>query len=255
MLTNAKSPLLILASLVIGSIATYSMTPTLTPEVLLEIQNNKSVRDCITNINYDSWTLEIQTAIWICSKMEVKKITWTIWTIIPKANAKVISKTASPVNDSTDIRLRICKKVPTSPLCNEENFEMAKAIAYKKALIWAIADREEFFRVGIGIMNSESTLGTNYARSCDSTYNNFWGIKWRILDTGEAVHDQTIPQNGCYLYKFNTLEDYFGSKFNSLWKGYGKCFKTKDPVHCISGYYVWKPYSPTWISNVKSIAQ
>ncbi len=78
MLTHAKSPLLILASLVIGSIATYSMTPTLTPETLLEIQNKKSVRDCITKISYESWTLEIQTAIWICSKMEVKKITWTV---------------------------------------------------------------------------------------------------------------------------------------------------------------------------------
>jgi hypothetical protein len=46
-----------------------------------------------------------------------------------------------------DIRQAICKKVPNSPLCNEENFNMARSIAYKKALIWGIADREEFFRV------------------------------------------------------------------------------------------------------------
>ena len=72
---------------------------------------------------------------------------------------------------------------------------MARAIAYKKALIWGIADREYFFRVGIGIMNSESTLGTKYAGTCDKSYNNFGGIKYRILDTGEAIHDQTIPQN------------------------------------------------------------
>jgi hypothetical protein len=97
---------------------------------------------------------------------------------------------------------------------------MARAIAYKKALIWGIADREYFFRVGIGIMNSESTLGTKYAGTCDQSYNNFGGIKYRILDTGKAVHDQTIPQNGCWMYKFATMEDYFGSKYNSLGKGY-----------------------------------
>jgi cyclopropane fatty-acyl-phospholipid synthase-like methyltransferase len=97
---------------------------------------------------------------------------------------------------------------------------MARAIAYKKALIWGIEDREYFFRVGIGIMNSESTLGTKYAGTCDKSYNNFGGIKYRILDTGKAVHDQPIPQNGCWMYKFATIEDYFGSKYNSLGKGY-----------------------------------
>jgi len=158
---------------------------------------------------------------------------------------------------SLDIRMVICKKIPNSPLCNEENFNMARSIAYKKALIWGIEDREEFFRVWLGIMNSESTVWTNYAWTCDASYNNFWGIKWRILDTWEAVRDQKIPQgkdNKCWLYKFNSQEDYFGSKYNSLGKWYGKCFKKDDPVHCISWYYVWTPYSPSWIKNVKSIS-
>ena len=129
---------------------------------------------------------------------------------------------------------------------------MARFIAYRKAKIWNIADKEKFFLVWIGIMNAESTLWTNYAGTCDSTYNNFWGIKWRILDTWKQVKDQTIPQNGCYLYKFNSLEDYFGSKYNSLWKGYGSCFSTDNPVWCISWQYVGKKdvHERSWIKNV-----
>jgi len=156
---------------------------------------------------------------------------------------------------SQGVRMLICKKVPNSPLCNKENYEMAQAIAYKKALIWGIDDKEKFFRVGIGIMNSESTLWTKYAWTCDSSYNNFGWIKYRILDTWEAVRDQKIPQgknNWCWVYKFATMEDYFGSKYNSLWKWYGACFKKKDAVNCIAFAYVWNPNvaETSWQANV-----
>lgn len=221
-----------------------------TPEELIEKQNRKAIIECLDTLSGSS--VDIQKWAIKCSNVELKKI-------IGWDNEKIIDSDSRITKniEYKDIRMQICKKVPNSPLCNEENYNMARSIAYKKALIWGIADREEFFRVWIGIMNSESTIGTNYAWTCDSSYNNFGGIKWRILDSGEAVKDQKIPQwkdNKCWLYKFNSLEDYFGSKYNSLGKWYGKCFKTNDPVYCISGYYVGKPYSPSWIANVKSIS-
>lgn len=252
-MTNAKYIIGIILSLIIGFSISYAFTET--PEQAIEKENKRAIRECISRINYESTSNQILRATEICSKMEIKKIiNWD------KLDNETTVSSASGVKKNIeykDIRIQICKKVPNSPLCNEENYNMARSIAYKKALIWGIEDREEFFRVWLGIMNSESTIGTNYAWTCDSSYNNFGGIKWRILDTGEAIKDQKIPQwkdNKCWLYKFNSQEDYFWSKYNSLGKWYGKCFKTNDPIYCISGYYVWKPYSPSWINNVKSIA-
>lgn len=169
----------------------------------------------------------------------------------------VINNSWTIVWENDSIRLTICKKVPDSPLCNSENFQMAKAISYKKALIWWVKDKDYFFKVGIGIMNAESTVGTKYAWTCDKSYNNFWGIKWRILDTGEAIKDQKIGEDGCWLYKFNSLEDYFGSKYNSLGKGYGSCFNSTNPIYCISWPYVGDRYvhEVSWQNNVKSLIQ
>ena len=256
MLTNAKQITTIAILIAItSSIATYAFTTQNDPFTLIEAENKKAIRECLSAIDYESTSNQILRATEICSKLEIKKITGG-----NKLNNETTVSSASGVTkniENKNIRMQICKKVPNSPLCNEENYNMARSIAYKKALIWGIEDREEFFRVWLGIMNSESTIGTNYAWTCDSSYNNFGWIKWRILDTGEAVKDQKIPQwkdNKCWLYKFNSQEDYFWSKYNSLGKWYGKCFKTNDPVYCISGYYVGKPYSPSWINNVKSVA-
>lgn len=256
MLTNAKQIITIAILIAItSSIVTYAFTAQNDPEILIDKENKKTIRECLISIDYESTPYKIQSSIKSCSQLELKKIVGG-----NKLDNDTIVSSDSGVKKNIeykDIRIQICKKVPNSPLCNEENYNMARSIAYKKALIWGIEDREEFFRVWLGIMNSESTIGTNYAWTCDSSYNNFGGIKWRILDTGEAIKDQKIPQwkdNKCWLYKFNSQEDYFWSKYNSLGKWYGKCFKTNDPIYCISGYYVWKPYSPSWINNVKSIA-
>lgn len=134
-----------------------------------------------------------------------------------------------------------------SPLCNDwELYNKWKDIFEKKWISWSIA---------IGIMYSESHIGANYAGTCDTSYHNWWGIKWRITDDGKAIKDQPIPQNGCWLYKFNSVEDYFNSKANTLSK-YKSCFSKEKPIECISYAYVGNRYVAErgWIERVAKIA-
>lgn len=255
-------------TILITGILTWSITYALSQETTqekLERENKailetyaKEQRDCYDNATGSS--IEISQKYDLCSirpKPKLKTISWD-WNSGSVGEVIKINwthSTGSTVPPSLeDTRMLICKKVPTSPLCNKENFEMAQAISYRKALIWGVDDKEKFFRVGIGIMFAESTLWTKFAWTCDSSYNNFWWIKYRILDTWEAVRDQKIPQNGCWVYKFATLEDYFGSKYNSLGKGYGSCFKKKDAVNCIAYAYVWNPNvaETSWQNNVNT---
>ncbi len=142
---------------------------------------------------------------------------------------------------------RICQK--GSPMCNDwKLYNTAKNIFEAR---WVP------FWIALGIMNAESTLGKNYASWCDASYNNWWGIKWRILDDGTSVKDQSIPdKNGCWVYRFDSLEDYFKSKANTLGIGYKECFKRSKPITCIAYPYVWDPNvaEPSWIQNVASIS-
>lgn len=118
-------------------------------------------------------------------------------------------------------------------------------------------DRGVPFWIALWIMNAESTLGKNYAKWCNSTYNNWWGIKWKKLDDGTNVKDQPIPDaNGCWMYRFDSMDDYFQSKANTLWIGYKACFSRDNPIRCISFAYVWDPNiaETSWINNVASIA-
>lgn len=71
-MTNAKILLIIIASLLIGATVTYSFNSS--PEEQIEKQNKQNTKDCLSKINYWSWSSEIQTAITACGKMELKKI-------------------------------------------------------------------------------------------------------------------------------------------------------------------------------------
>ena len=71
-MTNAKILLIIIASLLIGATVTYSFNSS--PEEQIEKQNKQNTKDCLSKINYWSWSSEIQTAITACWKMELKKI-------------------------------------------------------------------------------------------------------------------------------------------------------------------------------------
>lgn len=71
-MTNAKILLIILASLLIGASFAYSFSST--PEEQIEKQNKQNTKDCLSKINYWSWSAEIQSSIVACWKMELKKI-------------------------------------------------------------------------------------------------------------------------------------------------------------------------------------
>ena len=146
MLTNAKQITTIAILIAItSSIATYAFTTQNDPFTLIEAENKKAIRECLSAIDYESTSNQILRATETCSKLEIKKITGG-----NKLNNETTVSSASGVTkniENKNIRMQICKKVPNSPLCNEENYNMARSIAYKKALIWGIEDREEFFRV------------------------------------------------------------------------------------------------------------
>jgi hypothetical protein len=57
--------------------------------------------------------------------------------------------------------------------------------------------------------------------------------------------------SGCYLYAFETVQDYFISLANTITQGYSVC---EENVECINKSYVWK-YSESWINNVKTFSE
>lgn len=171
---------------------------------------------------------------------------WNLW-------AKNMQGILAPPQEKNDevIMKKICKieKNGGSPLCNNWSlYNTGKAIFEARGFRWDIA---------LGIMYAESHIGANYAWSCDKSWNNRGGIKWRKLDDGTNVRDQKIPNNwNCRLYKFNSVEDYFVSKANTLSLWYGACIEWDDPVICISYSYVWdRNVSETHrVNNVYHIA-
>ncbi len=73
MLQNAKHYIIIIAvSLLIGFGVSYAFTDS--PEIRIEKENKKSIRECLSSIDYESWTTEIQKATTACWKLELKRI-------------------------------------------------------------------------------------------------------------------------------------------------------------------------------------
>jgi len=149
----------------------------------------------------------------------------------------------------------ICKvniRGQKSPLCNNRNlYNSWKEIFEKKWLSRKIA---------IGIMYAESHIGANYAGTCNVSWNNWWGIKWRKTDDWKSIKDQKIPNWwNCWLYKFDSVEDYFNSKANTLltYKSCMNRWSNYDILHCISYTYAWNPKvaESSWIRNSMYILQ
>jgi len=59
----------------ISSIATYAFTTQNDPLILIEKENKKAIRECLTMIDYESTSDKILQATETCSKLELKKIT------------------------------------------------------------------------------------------------------------------------------------------------------------------------------------
>jgi hypothetical protein len=71
---NAKQYLLIIAiSLLIGFGVSYAFTDS--PEIRIEKENKKAIRECLSRIDYESTSNQILLATETCSKLEIKKIT------------------------------------------------------------------------------------------------------------------------------------------------------------------------------------
>lgn len=172
--------------------------------------------------------------------------------IIPTASASEITP-KNPENPkiSKNLHEKVCEKQPNSPICKDkELFDRLQKITEERT------NKPYMFAMLLGITNSESSLGTNYApHSGCANYNNFGGIKWRKTDDGQSVRDQPIPQaDGCWLYKFESYEDYWISKVNSIRYGYTGCLVDNPTIalQCISKWYVrgdGKIIKHGWVKN------
>ncbi len=171
----------------------------------------------------------------------------------PLENVVVTGSAKTPRDEV--LMTRICKVYINgnkSPLCDDRNLYFSwKNIFQSKGISRDIA---------LGIMYAESHIWSSY-KWCDASWNNRWGVKARVLDDGKVSRDQKIPNWwNCWLYKFESMEDYFNSKANMLWVNYRWCFQrksTKEKIICISYSYVWDPkVSEThWVNNVLFIAK
>ena len=145
---------------------------------------------------------------------------------------------------------RICSKQKNSPLCSDK--QLLKRL---EQITKERSDKEYLFPMLLGIINSESSLGTNFAphEGCKK-YNNWGWIKWRKTDDNQSIKDQPIPQaDGCWLYQFDSIEDYWISKVNTIRFGYAGCLGNNptEALQCISRYYVGntKNIKHSWVNN------
>jgi hypothetical protein len=180
------------------------------------------------------------------SASECKNKNYNTWSYI---DCNTIQQSTVIPNKYEKLNKHICASTNSkSPLCN--NIKLVKELEKISNKKWVN------FMLMIWITYAESTLGSNYAKGCDTSYYNMWGIKWRLDDEWKKIKDQPIPSSSwCWLYKFKSYEDYWNSKANSLYFGYIK--KGCDKISCISKWYVrwdWL-YKSTYNDRVNVFAE
>lgn len=155
-----------------------------------------------------------------------------------------------PEKKDVTIMKKICEiKIEgrKSPLCDDWNlYNYGKKVFEKK---WVSRN------IALGIMYAESHIWANYAGTCNSSWNNWWGMKYRWLDNWKIISDQKIPNAGnCWLYRYSSVKDYLNSKSNLL-ANYSGCMKSNNPIKCISYGYVGDKNvaEEHWIKNVSYI--
>ena len=151
--------------------------------------------------------------------------------------------------DDEHVMELICKEVENSPLCwNYTLLNKLKEIADK---------RNVDYKLLLGIMYHESKLGTAFSPSYEcSKSNNWWWVKARKYDDGSVSEwfdkqENRIPW--CWLYNFDTVEEFFESLANTISLGYWKCLERKEAVSCICNIYVGK-YSQARVDSVRRFA-
>lgn len=159
---------------------------------------------------------------------------------------KLVWLTKTQVMDN-ELMQKICDKAPKSPLCwDNELLEHIKKLPHYKTLIW--------------ISYAESHIWMSFAPHywCAKANNWAW-LKRAKFDDGSVSEKYNIQYKGldkelqgylswCYLYAFDTVEDYFKSLSNTIELWYAVC--DWDP-QCIVKSYVGKD-SQDWVKNVNS---
>lgn len=148
-------------------------------------------------------------------------------------------------NDTWNVMRVICEKAPSSPMCN--NYEMLENL---KNIAWA---RWVDYKLLLGIMYAESHIGSNFSsENCRQT-NNWWWVKARKYDDGTLsekfdIQYQSLDKDlsWCWLYYFESVNEFFESLANTISIGYSKC---NEDVYCIMKSYVWHE-SGAWVRNV-----
>ena len=177
--------------------------------------------------------------------LDIPPIETNSWTVTPAISG------VPPRKELDELFDQVCKAKPSSPICNRETFYRLYKITEDR-LPW-----KNFFPILLGITNAESSLGTAYAKNNNgwfcTGYNNLGWIKYRKTDDWKSVRDQKIPDaNGCYLYKFESIDAYWISKVNTIRYGYKGCINSNTPIKCMSYAYVWDKNvaEESWIRNV-----
>lgn len=162
--------------------------------------------------------------------------------------AWIHSVNAEKPDTITKVQSDICTLAPKSALCSDlvlltDIDDIAKRKGVPTRLI-------------LWIMYSESTLHTNYNKPICKTYNNPFGLKWKKYDDWHVVwfsgDRRKGDDNGCWLYKFSSIQEATESLANTLAVGYKSCnFDTT----CIAYSYVWHPdiAEQSWIDRVQKI--
>lgn len=269
---NAKTYLIIISlSLLVGFSISYAFTDS--PEVRIEKENKQAIRECLSSIDYESGTTEIQKATTACWKLELKRIVDpnilnASGGIAPVSSQIKISPDSETMDEflvRIDMNLDklhkiVCKKQINSPLCKDkELFGRLYHITEERLPM------KQFYPILIWMTNAESSLWLDYAKdkvwgTCIGR-NNWGGAKYMINDNNTRVYkrnlnwfDYTYPrdQYDCNLFPFESVEEYWKSKVNWIRYWYKGCIDSPTPIKCISFAYVWdrNTAEQSWIDNV-----
>ena len=156
---------------------------------------------------------------------------------------------------------KVCQKQINSPLCKDEALFDRLYLLTEERLPW-----KNFYPILLWITNAESSLGLNFAKdrvwwTC-TWRNNWWGTKYKIND--DNTRDFSSPKfwydyknkgkddYGCYLYPFESVEEFWITKVNGMRFGYPWCINHKTPIRCLSWPYVGdrNVQEQSWINNV-----
>lgn len=149
------------------------------------------------------------------------------------------------LTDLDTLHSEICHKVPESPLCDD--IELLRRIDS----IWR--EKGVPTRLLIWIAYSESHIGVNFNKEACRATNNWAWIKGKKHDTGKVVwytqEKGKADSDGCWLYRFKSVEEWFYSLANTISMWYKGC---NNDTRCLSYSYVGNPdvAEQSWIDHV-----